>query len=58
MEEILKEIEEFKKGKSKEEVKVIDDLLNHLKIKKVNIKLSSEFGPKNSTNSKCNCCGK
>lgn len=36
MEEILKEIEEieeFKKGKSKEEIKVIDDLINHLKIK-------------------------
>jgi hypothetical protein len=56
MEEIIKEIEEFKKGKSKEETKLIDDLINHLKTKKVNIKLSSEFGPKNST--KCPQCGK
>lgn len=56
MEEVLKEIEEFKKGKNKDEIKLIDELINHLKVKKVNIKLSSEFGPKNST--KCPQCGK
>jgi len=57
MEEILTKIEEFKKDKSKEEVKVINDLLNYLKAK-VKVELSNEFGPKNSTNSKCKCCGK
>lgn len=56
MEEILKEIEEFKKGKSKEEVKVIDDLINYLKTKPKKQNFSSEFGPKNST--KCPQCGK
>ena len=29
MDEILKEIEEFKKGKNKDEIKLIDELINH-----------------------------
>lgn len=55
MEEIIKEIEEFKKGKSKEEVKLIDDLIVYLKNKPKKQTYSSEF-PKNS--SKCKYCGK
>lgn len=56
MEEILKEIEEFKKGKSKEEIKVIDDLLNHLKTTKPKKQNFSNEFPKNSN--KCKYCGK
>lgn len=55
MEEILKEIEEFKKDKNKDEVKIINELIKFLKDKPRKQIFSSEF-PKNSE--KCKYCGK